>query len=184
MQTRAILSLGSNIEPRLDWLRRAIDALCRLPHCDAVCVSPIYETEPADLPEGSAGSAFLNCIVTIDTSLTPEALSTAIHAIEDALGRERTGLYGAPRTLDIDLIAFGDEIRTTPELCLPHPRAAHRRFVLQPLADLLPDYRLPGSRQTLSERLAACPKRPAVQQLPAVIRHIQVGQASKPAQYP
>jgi len=148
-----ILSLGSNIEPRKAFLEKALQELTALPDTHHLRCSSIYETEPVGVPEAECGHLFLNAVVVLETSLTPRTFLTAIHAIEERLGRTRTGLYGAARTLDIDIISFGDTILNTPDLTLPHPRAHHRAFVLQPLAELLPDYRLPGHPQTVTQLL-------------------------------
>ena len=148
-----ILSLGSNIEPRKGYLDQAIQALAALSGTQHLRCSSVHETEPVGVPEAEAGLLFLNAVVVLETPLSPHAFSTAIHAIEDRLGRTRTGAHGAARTLDIDIIAFGDMLMNTPELTLPHPQAHHRAFVLQPLAELLPDYTLPGQKQTVTQLL-------------------------------
>lgn len=148
-----ILSLGSNIEPRNAFIEKALQALSALPSTHDLRCSSIHETEPVGVPETERGYAFLNAVVLLETSLLPHTFSTAIHAIEDRLGRARTGLYGAARTIDIDIIAFGNMILHTPELTLPHPCAHHRVFVLQPLAELLPRYILPGQQQTVTQLL-------------------------------
>ncbi len=148
-----ILSLGSNIEPRKVFLEKALLDLIALPNTHHLRCSSIYETVPVDVPGAADNLFFLNAIVVLETSLAPKSFLTALQAIEDRLGRVRTGRYGAPRTLDIDIIAFGDTILNTTDLMLPHPRAHHRAFVLQPLAELLPDYRLPGHSQTVTQLL-------------------------------
>ena len=151
----AILSLGSNIEPRKTFIEKAVQELTALPGTQHLRCSSIHETEPVGVPEAESNLYFLNAIVVLQTHLSPQAFSTAIHAIEERLGRTRTGGYGAARTLDIDIIAFGDMLMNTPELTLPHPEAHHRAFVLQPLAELLPDYTLPGQKQTVTQLLDA-----------------------------
>lgn len=150
---RAILSLGSNIEPRLAWIEKAVKALSAQPDFCDLRRSPIYETVPEDVPEAFRAQPFLNGIVTLKTRLVPDALLKATQAIENSLGRTRDGTRNAPRTIDIDIIALGDIVVIAPDLILPHPRAATRRFVLQPLADILPNYRLPGQTATVSELL-------------------------------
>jgi 2-amino-4-hydroxy-6-hydroxymethyldihydropteridine diphosphokinase len=149
----AILSLGSNIEPRKSFIEKAVQELAALPGTQHLCCSSIHETEPVGVPEAERGLFFLNAVVVLQTSLSVQAFSKAIHAIEERLGRTRTGVYGTARTLDIDIIAFGDTIMSTPDLTLPHPRAHHRAFVLNPLAELLPDYVLPGHQQTVTQLL-------------------------------
>ena len=148
-----ILSLGSNIEPRNAFIEKALQALSALPGTYHLRCSSIYETEPVGVPETERECIFLNAVVVLETSLPPHIFSTTIHAIEERLGRTRTGVYGVARTIDIDIIAFGDMILNTPELILPHPCAHHRVFVLQPLAELLPSYVLPGQQQTVTQLL-------------------------------
>jgi 2-amino-4-hydroxy-6-hydroxymethyldihydropteridine diphosphokinase len=148
---QAIFSLGSNIEPRKKFIEQALEALRQLPGVYQVRSSALHETEPVDVPEGEQDQLFLNAVAVCDTSLPPEALSEAIHTIEAKLGRQRSERYGSARTIDIDLIALGNTVMKTPTLTLPHPRAHQRVFVLAPLAELLPDYRLPGQHQTVTE---------------------------------
>ena len=148
-----ILSLGSNIEPRNAFIEKALQALSALPATHHLRCSSVHETEPVGVPEAEREHMFLNAVVVLETSLPPPIFSTAIHAFEARLGRTRTGRHGSARTIDIDIIAFGDMILNTPDLTLPHPHAHHRTFVLQPLAELLPDYVLPGQHQTVTQLL-------------------------------
>ena len=133
--TRAIVALGSNIEPRAGYLARARDALAAFPHTHIVQMSAVEETEPVDVPGEYAHMKFLNQIVVLETALGPLDFSRRMHEVEDALGRVRTVRNG-PRTIDIDLIDFGGIRMDTPELTLPHPRARERDFVMRPLAAL------------------------------------------------
>ncbi len=130
--------------------------------CDALAeafghlrLSQVYETEPIGCPEGSP--AFLNACVEIATELPPEALLRVTQGIEKALGRERSGVYGEPRSCDIDIIYYDTDTVNTPELTIPHPRAHERAFVLYPLCDIDPQLRLPGQSVTVAELLAALP---------------------------
>ena len=132
---RAVVSLGSNIEPRRDFLARAIAALSEMPRTRLVAASSVIETEGVDVPEEFAQLKFLNQAAVFTTRLEPLEFSRRMHRIEDELGRIRTVRNG-PRTIDIDLIAFGDVRMDTPELTLPHPRAAMRDFVTIPLREL------------------------------------------------
>jgi 2-amino-4-hydroxy-6-hydroxymethyldihydropteridine diphosphokinase len=154
-EVTVILSLGSNIEPRRAFIEQAIQELGALPETRHVRCSSLHETTPVRAPEAERFMLFLNAVVVLQTCLSPNTFSNAIHAIEERLGRTRTGLYGAARTIDIDIIAFGDTRMQTPELTLPHPCAHQRVFVLQPLAELLPDYTLPGQQQTVTQLLLA-----------------------------
>ena len=132
---RAIVSLGSNLEPRADHLKRAIAALSSLPETRFVKASSVIETEPVDVPPEFAALKFLNQVAIFETNLDPFDFSRRMHAIEDDLGRVRMVRNG-PRTIDIDLIDFGGKVINTPELTLPHPRAHLRDFVLRPLVEL------------------------------------------------
>lgn len=132
---KAVVSLGSNIEPRAGYLDRARDALAALPSTRLVKASSVIETEPVGVPAEFAAMKFLNQVAVFETGLDAFEFSRRMHAIEDGLGRVRTVRNG-PRTIDIDLIDFGGQVVDTPELTLPHPRAANRDFVLRPLAEL------------------------------------------------
>jgi 2-amino-4-hydroxy-6-hydroxymethyldihydropteridine diphosphokinase len=154
------LSLGSNLGDRLGHLREAVRRLRALPGVRVVAVSPVYETEPVGVKPEFAGLAFLNAVVIVETGREAEAISAEVHAIEDALGRRRGEDRYAPRPMDMDLLYAGELRRDDPALTLPHPRWAERRFVLQPLADLRPDLRLPGSPRTVRETLASLPPAP------------------------
>lgn len=133
--SRAIVSLGSNLEPRADYLERARRALSSLPGTRLVRASSVIETEPVDVPDQFAALKFLNQVAVCETALEPLDFSRRMHAIEDDLGRVRTVRNG-PRTIDIDLIDFDGLTLSTPELTLPHPRARSRDFVMRPLAEL------------------------------------------------
>ena len=158
----AILSLGSNQGDRLAWLKRAGLELLALPDTSCVAFSPVYETEPVGVSSEFAGLNFLNCVVIVQTGLSPESFSAAIHAVEDRLGRTRGDTPNLPRTIDIDIIAFGALRLESPSLTLPHPRARGRRFVLQPLADLRPGFVFPGDSKTVADLLSALPPFPQV----------------------
>jgi 2-amino-4-hydroxy-6-hydroxymethyldihydropteridine diphosphokinase len=140
---RAVLSLGSNLGERLASLQGAINALADTPDVWITEVSPVYETEPVDAPDGSEN--FLNAVVLLDTTLAATRLLDRAHAIEDAFGRERSGPVNSPRTLDVDLIVVGDRRGHDDSLRLPHPRAAERAFVLQPWYDVEPDAVIPDA---------------------------------------
>lgn len=135
MTTRAIVSLGSNLGNREENLAKALSALSAMPGTTLEKASSVIETEPVDVPEEFAGLKFLNQAAVFLTSLSAEEFSRRMHAIEDNMGRVRTVRNG-PRTIDIDLVDFGGLVMDTPELTLPHPRAAERDFVCRPLAEL------------------------------------------------
>lgn len=157
-----VLSLGSNQGDRFAWLTRAREALEAWPEIRLLACSPVYETEPDGVPQAFALHRFLNQVVLVTTILAPEVFSNAVHAIEERLGRTRGAVPGSPRTIDIDIIAFGTLRSDAPELTLPHPRARLRRFVLQPLADLRPELVLPGDTRSVSDLLRSLPPGPAV----------------------
>jgi 2-amino-4-hydroxy-6-hydroxymethyldihydropteridine diphosphokinase len=138
---RCVVSVGSNLGERLANLQGAVSSLADTPEVWVTAVSPVYETEPVEAPPGSKD--FLNAIVLMDTTLSARTLLDRALAIEDAYGRERTGEPGAPRTLDVDVIAVGDRRSDTAELVLPHPRAHERTFVLAPWNDIEPDAEIP-----------------------------------------
>ena len=153
------LSLGSNTGDRLATLESACDGLAEA--FGGLRLSQLYETEPVGCPPGSP--LFLNACVAVSTKHTPQQVLEICQNIEQALGRKRTGEYGAPRTCDIDVICYDDTVLSTPELTLPHPRAHVREFVLRPLCDIDPQLRLPGQALTVSELLATLPaERPTV----------------------
>ncbi len=152
--TRAYIGLGSNLGDRTRVLRAAID---RLAHKVTVtAASSVYETAPwgrRDQPP------FLNCCVAVDTSLAPRELLALLLGVETELGRTRGEPWG-PRTIDLDLLLFGDEAITSADLVVPHPRLIERAFVLVPLAEIAPAARVspagPSVREAL-ERLAREP---------------------------
>ncbi len=141
---RAVLSLGSNLGERLASLQGAVDSLADTPEVSVVGVSPVYETDPVDAPAGSRD--FLNAVIVVETTLRARTLLDRAHAIEDAFGRERGQATerNAPRTLDVDLIVYGDRRYDADDLVIPHPRAPERGFVLRPWLDVDPAAEIPG----------------------------------------
>jgi 2-amino-4-hydroxy-6-hydroxymethyldihydropteridine diphosphokinase len=150
MAKTVYLSLGSNLGDRQANLRRAVDSLAAQ-GLRILRVSSLYETEPIELRDQPW---FLNLVVEADTDLFPKQLMSRIRKIELALGRKRTRPKG-PRSIDIDILLFGESVIDTEELVVPHPRMTERRFVLEPLAELAPELRHPVSRRTIRELLAA-----------------------------
>lgn len=136
--SEAVLALGSNVGDRLAMLQGAVDALGALGQVTAV--SPVFETDPVGGPEQGD---FLNAVVVIRTLASPRALLEAAHDIEQTAHRVRVEHWG-PRTLDVDVIAVGEERVDEPDLVVPHPRAHERAFVLVPWLAADPDATLVG----------------------------------------
>ena len=132
---RAYFGLGSNLGDRAAHLQFAVDGLAAQAG-QVMAISPVYETEPVGGPEGQG--PFLNCVVELDTSLTPRQLLELCQRLEASAGRVRTEHWG-PRTLDVDVLLVGDLVVNEPDLVVPHPRMWDREFVLRPLADLAPE---------------------------------------------
>jgi len=146
----AFLALGSNIGDREANLRDAVDRLAS----DEIHVlrrSSLYETAPQEMLDQPS---FLNAVMEVETSLLPMQLLARIREIEREMGRQRIAPKG-PRNIDIDILFYGRTVITTQELEVPHPRLAQRRFVLEPLAEIAPDFRHPVTGKTASEILAA-----------------------------
>lgn len=140
----AVIALGANLGDREATIRTAVERISRLPLVADVRLSRLFETVAVRL-DGPAPDApgFVNAVALVTTRLAPEILLGMLHAIEDENGRERHQRWG-DRTLDLDLIAFGDETSDDPRMLLPHPRASERLFVLEPWLDVDPDAHLVG----------------------------------------
>jgi 2-amino-4-hydroxy-6-hydroxymethyldihydropteridine diphosphokinase len=132
--------MGSNIGDRLDYLQGGLDGLFDTPRITFLAVSPVYETTPVGGPEQPD---YLNAVVIAETSMPAQAVLERCLSLEDAYGRVRDERWG-PRTLDLDLIIYGDEVSNSPGLTLPHPRAHERAFVLAPWLDADPQAQIPG----------------------------------------
>ena len=135
----ACIGLGANLGDAQATLRAVQAALASMPRTRLVAVSPTYTSAPID----AAGPDYLNAVALISTSLDPHALLRELQRIELDHGRERS-YRNAPRTLDLDLLLYGDETIATPELTVPHPRMHERAFVIHPLLDVLPTASIPG----------------------------------------
>jgi 2-amino-4-hydroxy-6-hydroxymethyldihydropteridine diphosphokinase len=161
MAERAYLSLGSNVGEREEHLREAIRRLGTVGR--VVAVSSLYETEPVEFTEQGW---FVNCAAVLETELMPEQLVGAVLLIEQEMGRERSVPKG-PRTIDIDVLLYGDTIVNSAELTIPHAAMERRRFVLEPLAEIAPDVRHPILKKTVRELLDELPVGQAVKRFPA-----------------
>lgn len=150
MNRRTVIAMGSNLGDRMDYLQGGLDGLFDTPRLRFLAVSPVYQTAPVGGPEQPD---YLNAVVIGETSMPARALLERCHGLEDAFGRVRGELWG-PRTLDLDLIVYGDEVSDSPGLTLPHPRAHERAFVLAPWNDADPEAEIPG-RGKVADLLAA-----------------------------
>jgi 2-amino-4-hydroxy-6-hydroxymethyldihydropteridine diphosphokinase len=139
--TRVYVGLGANLGDRERTLRAAVDALAAEEGVEVVAVSTLCETEPVEVGEQPP---FLNGAVALETTLDACELLDLLLAIEHRFGRVRTPGEHGPRTLDLDLLLYGEEQIDEPGLTLPHPRLHERAFVLEPLAELAPDLVVPG----------------------------------------
>jgi 2-amino-4-hydroxy-6-hydroxymethyldihydropteridine diphosphokinase len=143
--TRTYLSLGSNVGDRSANLHQAISRLGEFG--ELVGVSSFYETEPVEV---TSQPWFLNCALGLDTQESAQNLLKRILQLEQEMGRRRGGNKG-PRNIDIDILLFGDQVISFPDLDVPHPAMHQRRFVLQPLAEIAPDASHPRLRRTIRE---------------------------------
>lgn len=155
------LGLGSNVGNRVEYLQRAIDLLEKHPLIRVTKVSSLYETEPLEYPDQEW---FVNAAVEIETELLPMPLLDALQGIEKQLQRQRTMRWG-PRTIDLDVLFYGDELVAEPRLQIPHIRMHDRAFVLVPLADIAPDAVHPILGVSVAELLAELPKKTEVRPL-------------------
>jgi 2-amino-4-hydroxy-6-hydroxymethyldihydropteridine diphosphokinase len=139
----AIVAIGSNLGNSRELVRRAMDRLQEFSDTP-ILRSSLYETSPVDCPPGSPN--FINAVAAFEprASETPESLLKKLQALEQEFGRLPKKALNESRPLDLDLIAFKAEVRNTPQLVLPHPRAHLRGFVLEPLAEIAPDFVLPA----------------------------------------
>lgn len=151
---RTGIALGSNLGERAENLRAALDGLRGLASPGSlVMVAPLYETEPLGCPKGSP--AFLNTVVEIDWPGMPLELLAKTRALEICLGRIPNPVRNAPRVIDIDILYCGDAAVDSPDLELPHPRMVQRRFVLMPLADIRPAFKVMPSGIAVRDLLAS-----------------------------
>lgn len=137
--TLAYIGIGANLGDARANVLDALDRLQRQPGCTLLASSSLYRTAPID----SSGDDYINAVARIATTLDAEALLQALHGIEQAHGRERP-YRNAPRTLDLDLLLYGEAIINSPTLSVPHPRMTERAFVLVPLLELAPAIHIPG----------------------------------------
>jgi 2-amino-4-hydroxy-6-hydroxymethyldihydropteridine diphosphokinase len=147
---RAWIGLGSNLGDKLGYVKKALGMIEGLRETRLVAVSSVYDTAPVGREDQPR---FLNAVVEVATALGPAELLGALLAIEDRCGRVRRDVWG-PRTLDLDLLVYGDVRVSSPDLTVPHPRLAERAFVLVPLAEIAPDLVVPGFDRDVSALVA------------------------------
>jgi len=149
----ALIALGSNVGDSISLVRQAMRRLQTLSGV-TLKESSLWESSPVDCPPGSP--MFFNAAVMVEPTAdeTPESLLAKLKSLEKEFGRHPKTVLNEPRPLDLDLIAFGSEIRSSPRLTLPHPRAHQRRFVLEPLNEIAPDLVLPGQVKSIRQLLA------------------------------
>lgn len=152
----AFIALGSNLGESADIIHRAIERLQTL-SVAPLLRSSFLETMPVDCPAGSP--PFVNAVAGLVplSGETPQSLLHQLTELEKEFGRQPKKILNEPRVLDLDLIAFGRRIINSPELTLPHPRASMRRFVLEPLNQIAPDFVLPGQTKSVRELLLTLP---------------------------
>ncbi len=150
---KIFVGFGSNQGDRVDFCDRAVTLLGLLPHSQVIAVSSLYETEPV-ADAGAPGEGwFLNGVVQLETDITPQSLLAVCREIERSLGRDPEHRSG-PRTIDLDILLYGDRMFQDKELTVPHPRFHLRRFVLEPLVELEPALVHPALKLTVSHLLA------------------------------
>jgi 2-amino-4-hydroxy-6-hydroxymethyldihydropteridine diphosphokinase len=170
IDTAVALSLGSNLGDRADYLQQAVDHLQQADWFHVSRVSEIYETDPVGPIEQSA---FYNIAVTGETSASPLRLLEHTMAVEEQLGRDRDEPVGGPRTLDIDILLYGEFTLWTRALTLPHPRMAERRFVLEPLCAIAPDWKHPNTNSAISGLLTRCTDEHGVRNLHQTLTNLE-----------
>lgn len=150
------IALGSNLDDPESQLQRAVDALREHPALRLATVSSVYRSAPVGPGEQPD---YLNAVLAAITDLAPLELLDALQAVENAQGREREERW-APRTIDLDILLYGDEVIDDPRLQVPHPAMAERNFVLVPLTDICsPEMKMPAGK-TLGELVEQCPPAP------------------------
>lgn len=158
---QALVALGANLpstfgapDQTVLAAQQALQELSVAP----VINSSLYRSAPVDCPPGSPDFVNAVSLLTVAADLPPATLLASLQDLENRFGRRREGLVNAPRSLDLDLIGYGERRQRDRSLILPHPRAHQRRFVLAPLAELLPDLLLAGQERTVDELLAGLPR--------------------------
>lgn len=155
MRVSAFIGLGANLDDPRSQVLRALDELARIPRSSVVARSSLWRSAPVGY---AAQPEFVNAVARMDSDLSADELLDELQRLEAAHGRARS-FANAPRTLDLDLLLYGNESRSTPRLTLPHPRMHERAFVLKPLLEIEPDAAIPG-HGTAGDCLAAIGDQP------------------------
>jgi 2-amino-4-hydroxy-6-hydroxymethyldihydropteridine diphosphokinase len=158
VQTTSFIALGANLGDAQAAVQQAMQDIGALPQTQLCQCSSLYRTAPVD----SSGPDYINAVVEISTGLTAHVLLQALQQLENAAGRQRP-YSNAPRTLDLDILSFGDLVINTPQLTLPHPRMAAWAFVLLPLAEIAPARVTPQQLQAVASQVIKRMDCPAVQ---------------------
>ncbi len=156
-RTRCLIALGSNLGDRLENVRAGVAGIEAADGIDVVAASTLYETAPVGGPENQG--PYLNAALAADTTLAAADVLALLHRIEAGRERERVVHWG-PRTLDLDLLVYGDLVSDAAALEVPHPRMHERRFVMVPVCDIVPDLVHPGLGRTMRDLLADLPVEP------------------------
>jgi 2-amino-4-hydroxy-6-hydroxymethyldihydropteridine diphosphokinase len=161
MMRRVYVGIGSNLGDREFLIRKAVESLRQLPQTNVSGVSSLYDTEPVGETEQPP---FLNAVAWIETELLPRELLWQMLLIEKRMGRVRSKRWG-PRSIDLDLLFYDDELIDEPDLQVPHPEAHRRGFVLYPLLELDPNFRHPVTGETVRRMIQKLPPNPPVRKL-------------------
>lgn len=161
MKYKAFIGIGSNLGVPTENCEKAIRLLTANTEIEVVAQSCLYESEPVGKTDQNW---FVNAVVAIKTSLTPEALLDAVLTIEKELGRERREKWG-PRIIDLDLLSYENHVASSIDLTLPHPEMTKRRFVLLPLSEFAGDYLHPVENKTILDLLQELPENPQVKKI-------------------
>lgn len=152
MEECAYIALGSNLGDRELKLLTAVAELGKLPETRVTALSPFYETEPVG---EVTQDPFYNAVARLVTQLAPRELLAELQRIETQVFQRKKTVHWGPRTMDLDILFYGDLVYTDADLTIPHPHLAERRFVLQPLADIAPNLVHPSLGKSIAELLAA-----------------------------
>jgi 2-amino-4-hydroxy-6-hydroxymethyldihydropteridine diphosphokinase len=153
MREVVYIGFGSNVGDRVDFCDRAVTLLSLLPHSQVTGISLLYEAEPVRDGASPGDGWFLNGVVQLETDVTPKSLLGVLREIERSLDRDQDNRSG-PRTIDLDILFYGERVIDDPDLTIPHPRLHQRRFVLMPLSELDPLLVHPVRRRSVNQMLA------------------------------